>query len=108
MTMSHDVRSSLSPRYFQPRVRFGSTFSCAGLDAAGSIADAQLSDERKQQFDRGVSLIAQSAREPCAPQLHGVLKAQMARMHGRLHRGLRHQQTNQVISEEVHPDFFFV
>src|SRR5260370_33789562 len=97
MTMSHDVRSRLSPWYFQPGVWFGSTFSCSRLDAAGSVADTQLSDQRKQEVDCGVSLIAQTARHPCAPQLHCVLKTQMAWMHGGLRRGLRHQQTNQAI-----------
>src|SRR5580658_9253534 len=104
MTMGCNLRSSLSTRNFQPGVRFGSAFSRSGLDAAGSIGDAQLSNQREQDLDRGILMAAQPARDPLAPQLYGVLEAQGARMHGGLHCGLRHQQADQVIGEEMHPE----
>src|ERR1035441_9173762 len=108
MTMSHDVRSGLSSRFFQPRVRFGPTFSCSGFDASGPICDAQLSDQREQQINRGAGTMTQAAHDPLAPQLYGVLKTQMAWMHGSLRCGLRHQHADQVVGEEMHPEFLLV
>ena len=108
MTMSHDVLSGLSSRFFQPRIRFGPTFSCSGLDASGPIGDAQLSDQREQQINRGAGTMTQAAHDPLAPQLYGVLKTQMAWMHGSLRCGLRHQHADQVVGEEMHPEFLLV
>jgi hypothetical protein len=68
MTVSGDPPSRLRARDFQPRVRFGPTFSCSRLDAAGSVADAQLSDQREQQANRGIATITQPTRGPFAPQ----------------------------------------
>src|SRR5208282_1443088 len=102
MTIGCNLRSSLRAKNFQPGVRFWSTFARSGLDASGSVADAQLSNQREQQIDRGISMAAEPARDPFAPQLYGVLEAQRARMHGGLHRRLRHQQADQVIGEEMH------
>ena len=51
---------------------------------------------------------AQSTSGPFTPQLQRVFEAQCAWMHGRLLRRLSHQQTDQVVREEMHPDFLFV
>src|SRR5882757_6373888 len=108
MTVSGDPQSRLRPWDFQPRVRFGSALSCSRLDASWSVADAQLSDQREQQANRGVATITQPTRGPFGPQLHGVFETQLAWVHGGCDRGLRHEQADQVVGEEVYPDFLFV
>jgi hypothetical protein len=57
MTMSSDQLSRLGPWNFQPRARLGSTFSPSRLEASGSVADAQLSNQCEQQVDRGANRV---------------------------------------------------
>src|SRR5271155_4076073 len=102
MTMGNNLRSSLRARNFQPGIWFGPTFSRSGFDASWSITDAQLSNEREQQLDRGMLSAAQPACDPFAPELYGVLEAQRARVNSRLDRSLCHQQADQVVGEEMH------
>src|ERR1019366_8919600 len=108
MTMAGYLASSLSARNFQPRVRFGSSFARSGLDSTRSVADSELRDQREQDGDIAGSVTAQSARDPFRPQLHGVLKTQLARMYVGVEGGLCHEQADQIVGEQVHPDFLFV
>ena len=42
---------------------------------------------------------------PCNPDLDGVLEAELARQSIGERRGLGHHQTNEIVGEQVDPDF---
>jgi len=44
---------------------------------------------------------------PCLPELHGVLEAQGSWQHIGQQGGLRHDEANQVVVQQVNPHFFF-
>jgi len=97
------LSTSTPSRHFQPRVGFGPTFSGAGFDTTWPIAHTQLSNQSEQEFQGVFAVIAQPVRDPSAPQLHSVFKAERAGMSGSFLRSLRHQQTDQVVGEKVDP-----
>ena len=50
-----------------------------------------------------ISTQIDAMRGPFGPQLYGVLEAQLSRMNAGIHSGLRHQQTDQVVGEQMNP-----
>ena len=53
-------------------------------------------------------MIAQPMRDPFAPQLHCVFETERTRMDRGLLRSLRHQQADEVVRQEVDPDFLHI
>jgi hypothetical protein len=102
------LSTSAPSRNFQPRVGFGPTFPCAGLNTTWSVAHPQLPNQSEQKFLGCVATIAQAACDPFAPQLNGVFETERARMSGGFLRRLRHQQADQIVGQKVDPDLFFV
>ena len=105
MSISTHSFSSLSPGPFQPGVGLGPTFSSTRLYSSGPIADGRLCDEPEQSVRIGTQIDAM--RSPLGPKLHGVLEAQLPRMNIRIKSCLRHQQADQVIGEQMNPQFLF-
>ena len=97
--MDLDFLARLGTRNLQPGIGRGSSLSHSRLDAPRPIADPALGDQRKQApaILRG----RQTPRDPLRPQLHGVLEAQVTRVDAGIARGLRHQQPDQVVRQQV-------
>lgn len=100
--MNSDFRASLRTRNLQARVGFGPAFARSGFDLARSVTDSRLRDQRKQNSDTTVAVAAQTGRDPLRPYLRGVLKTQLARMHGGVGGGLRHEQADRIIGEQMY------
>ena len=101
MSISAHSFTSFLPRHFQPGVRLGSTFAGARFYSSGAVADGQLRDEPEQSV--GISAQIDTMRGPFRPQLYGMLEAQVSRVNIGIQRRLRHQQTDQVVGEQVNP-----
>src|SRR6202021_3447357 len=87
------------PGHLEPGEGFGGAFWNSGLDSAGSVADRALRDEPKEFAGLGAS-------GPATPHLHGVFEGQLARIHTRRVRRLSHEQTDQVVGQQAHPQLF--
>src|ERR1700691_3517478 len=101
MSISTHSFTSLGPRSWQPGIGLGSAFAGTRFYSSGSVADGGLCNESEQGVRIGPQIDAM--RGPFGPQLHGVFEAQLPRMNIRIQCGLRHQQTDQVISEQMNP-----
>jgi hypothetical protein len=101
--MRTDVVASFGARDFEPGIGLGSTFAGAWFDAPGPLTDGRLGHESEQGGGVGVDLNATC--RPFAPQLHGMFEAQLARVDIGLEGRLRHQQPDQVVGEQIHPQF---
>lgn len=105
MTMSAYLSAGLSPRYFEPRKWFGSPFACPWLDAPGSVADSTLTDQLEQFRVPGSVQGRQVLRGPRRPHLYCMFEAHLARLNTSIVRRLRHQQVDEVVSEQIYPKF---
>src|ERR1035437_586014 len=103
MSIPAHLFTSLVARDFQPRIGFGSAFLRPRFDASWPVADGELSDEAEQGGRIGSEIDAM--RGPLGPPLYGVFEAQLPRVKAGLECGLRHQQTDQVIGEQMDPQF---
>jgi adenylate cyclase len=106
VTVALDLSSSVGARDLQPRVGLGSSFSHSRLDTARPIAHPALGDQCEQSptVIRG----RQTARDPLRPQLHRVLEAQATRVHAGVAGGLRHEQADHVVGQQMDPQLFLV
>ena len=106
MPVDFDFLARLVTRNLQPGIGLGSSLSHSRLDAPRPIADPALGDQRKQApaILRG----RQTPRDPLRPQLHGVLEAQVTRVDAGIARGLRHQQPDQVVRQQMDPQLLLV
>ncbi len=82
----------------EPGVGLRSSLSLPGLDAIGAMPDLGLCDQIEQR-----GLDRRSAQDPLGPQLAGVLEAQAAWVDPGMVGGLRHQQSDQVVRQQMHP-----
>ena len=105
MSISAYSFTSLGARYFQPRIGLGSAFSRPRFDSPRPVAHPVLSNEPEQGVRIGAQIDAVCG--PLGPQLHGMLEAQLPRMNVRIERRLCHQQADQVIGEQMNPQFLF-
>lgn len=103
MSISAYWFTSLGARYFQPGIGLGPAFSHPWFDAPRSVTNHVLSHEPEQ----GIRIRAEidAVRSPFASQLHGMFEAQLPRMNVRIERRLRHQQTDQIVGEQMNPQF---
>ena len=103
MSISTQSFTSLDPRSFQPRIGLGSAFTGMRFYSSGPITDGRLRDEAEQ----GVRISTQidAMRGPFGPQLRGVFEAQLPRMNAGIQRRLRHQKTDQIVGEQMNPQF---
>ena len=97
-----------STRHLQPLVRFGAALARPRFYSTRVIADLLLRDRLEK--DRGVrgSHAGETAAEPFGPQLHRMLEAQLPRMHAGLQSRLGHQKADQIVGEQVNPQFLGV
>src|SRR3989344_7321601 len=105
MSIETYLSASLSPRYFQPRVGLGSSLAGPWFYSSGSVAHFQLGDQPEQDGVLRYWIAAQTPGSPFRPQLHGMFEAQLAWVYVGVERRLRHEQADQVVSEQVHPQF---
>ena len=103
MTMDGYLAASLSPGYFQPRVGLGSSFARPRLYSVGPVAHFQLGDQPEQCGVVQRRIVREPLRSPLHPHLHGVFEAEFARVYAGTERCLRHEQTNQVVGEQMNP-----
>ena len=105
-TMALYFAPSLRTRNLQPWVGFGSSLSHSRLNASGPVAHPALGDQGEQSPAalRG----RHPSRDPLGPQLHGVLEAQTARVHAGIAGGLRHEQSDHVIGQQMDPQLLLV
>src|SRR5271166_5264986 len=87
------------PRHFVPGERFGAPFTSSGLDSTGPVADWALRDESEE-------LARLSAAGPAAPHLHRVFEGEFAWVQTRRMRRLRHEQPDQIVGQQGHPQLF--
>src|ERR1019366_704757 len=104
MSIPTHIFTSLVARDFQPRIGLGSAFARPWLDASWSVADGRLSDEPEQRGRVGGQIYAMCG--PLGPELHGMFEAHLPRVNAGLACGLCHQQTDQVVREQMNPQFF--
>ena len=102
--MFSNVLSHDRARFGEQRIGFRSSFQGARLDSAGAITDALLGDEDKQAIEL-VVVDRVGLMSPGDPDLHGVLEAELARQSMGEQRGLGHHQANEIVGEQVDPDF---
>src|SRR5690606_30686010 len=67
-----------------------------------SAAHGELCEEPKE-FGGVGRIVVQDSGGPFGPHLHGVFEAHLAWMQAGIVRGLRHQQADQVVGQQVHP-----
>lgn len=96
----------LFSRHLQPLIRFRASFSRARLEATGSITDFSLRDRAEEDFVGYGGETDKAQSNPFAPKLHGMLEAQLSRMHAAVQCRLRHQQSDQVVSQQIDPQLF--
>ena len=106
MTMLLYMLASLGARRFQPRVGFRPSFPHPRLDAYGSMADPALGDQREQAL--AILRVRQASRALLCPQLHRVLEAQLTRVYAGIAGGLRHEQPDDVVGQQMDPQLFLV
>lgn len=104
MSTETHLFTSFFARDFQPWIGFGSAFARPGFQAPGAIAGARLRNESEQGSEVGVAIHA--TRRPPDPQLYGVFETQFPRVNVGTHGRLRHEQTDQVIREQMNPQLF--
>ena len=100
------VLTSLGAWHLQPRVGFGPSFSHSGLNTSGPTADLALSDQREQPL--AIIRAAKPSRQPLRPHLHRVLEAQASWIDVGIAGGLRHEQSDHVVGQQVDPQLFLV
>ena len=98
--------ASLNARRHQPRVGFRSSFSHSRLDACGSISNLALGDQGEQL--PAILRRRQTSRDPLRPQLQGVFEAQLVRVHTGIAGGLRQEQTDHVVGQQMDLQLFLV
>lgn len=106
MTVLRYMSASVGARHLQPGVWFWPSFSHSRLDAPGPMADLALGDQREQPLV--VLRRRQPSRQPLRPELHRVLEAQAARVHVGIAGGLRHEQSNHVVGQQMDPQLLLV
>ena len=94
--------------HLQPLVWFGTALARPRFYATRAIADLLLRDRLEK--DRGVrdSHAGETMAKPFGPQLHRMLEAQLPRMHAGLQSRLGHQKADQIVGEQVNPQFLGV
>src|SRR5450631_115746 len=105
MAMLTYVPARPSSRYFEPRERFGSSLASSWFYASRSIADSELRDEPEELSVLCHSQGRQRLRRPSRPHLHRMFEAQLARLDTGAVRRLCHEQSDQVVGEQIHPQF---
>ena len=103
--MFSDARSGGVTRFSEQGVGFAPSFDCSGLDAPGTIAHPLLGDEDKQAIELVVVVDTLGVLSPSDPDLHSVLETELARQAMGKQGGLGHHQTNEIVGEQVDPDF---
>src|SRR4051812_171882 len=106
MSITTYLSTSFSPRHFQPLVRFRTSFARPRLESTGSVADSKLPNRSKQGFVVRCFKAGQPGRDPFSPYLHGMFEAQLTRVHASLQGRLDHQQTDQVVCQQIDPKLF--
>jgi hypothetical protein len=83
--------------------RLGPAFALPGLDPSGPEPDARLCDEQQRSmYEHPVGTVT-AALVPADPDLHGEFGAELTRYLIGEQCGLRHQQSDQVVGEQVDP-----
>ncbi len=92
-----------NPRDLQPREWLGSRLAGTGFDAFGPIGDSELRDEPEEFHVVPGGQGCRRLRRPGRPDLHCMFETQLARLNARSVRGLRHEDTDQVIGKQIDP-----
>src|SRR5258707_3942144 len=103
MSIDAYLSVSLGPRYLQPRVRLRSSLAGTGFYSSGPVAHFQLGDQAEQEGVAPFGALTQALRSPLGPQLYSVFEADLTRVYTSVVRRLRHQQANQVVSQQANP-----
>ena len=106
MTMPLEVSADLVARLFQPRAGFGPSLSHSWLEPSGPINHLALGDQREQP--PVVAHGRQTSRELIDTQLHGVFEAQLTQVDTGMAGGLRHEQADHVVGQQMDPQLFLV
>ena len=106
MTMPLEVSASLVAILFQPRAGFRPSLTHSWLEPSGPINHLALGDKREQT--PVVAHGRQTSREPLDTQLHGVFEAQLTQVDIGMAGGLRHEQANHVVGQQMDPQLFLV
>ena len=87
-------------------IGFGSSLDGAGLNAAQAITDTLLGNEHQQFLElRGLASARCLMMIPGQAQLHGMFEAELAWQPVGQKRCLRHDQSNEIVGQQVDPDF---
>ena len=86
-------------------VGLGASLARPRLYSTGPIADLLLRDRVEE--DRGAfgGAGGETLSNPFGPELHRMFEAQLPRMHAGLHCRLGHQEADQIVGEQVYPEF---
>lgn len=103
--MFSDLLSGDYPGFGQQGKWFWTSFDGARLDASRSVADPLLCDQDEQRTEPAL-VIRSGVAIPGAPQLHGVFEAECAWVARTECRGLEHHQPDEVVGQQIDPDFF--
>ena len=103
--MHSDVLSGDRPGFGQQGKGFWSSLDGPWFDAPGTVTHALLRDQDKQRVALAVVRGAAAVMIPGDPQLQGVFKTEFARAARAEHRRLGHHQPDEVVGEQVNPDF---
>lgn len=83
----------------------GSSFDGARLDSTKALADLLLGDQHQQTGDCVLVANALILSIPRNPYLHSVLETDLTRQPMSEERGFGHHQPNEIVGEQVNPDF---
>lgn len=105
MPIFSDLLPSDSPGFGQQGKGFGTSFDGARLDASGSVAHTLLCDQDEQRTEPAL-VIRAGVAIPGAPQLQGVFEAEFAWVARAERSCLDHHQPDEVVGQQIDPDFF--
>lgn len=105
MPIFSDLLSGDCPGFGQQGKWFWTWFAGARLDASGSVPDPLLSDQDDPRTEPAL-VIRFGVAIPGAPQLHGVFEAEFAWVARTECCGLDHHQPDEVVGQQIDPDFF--
>jgi hypothetical protein len=105
--MLTDCLASGCPWLSEQWERLGSAFEGARLNAPGAQTDPRFGNHLQHSAHGGrLARTVVTAQAPGEPDLHGVLEAELARdLVGQQGR-LGHQEPDDVVGEQIHPEFF--
>src|SRR6266702_3839405 len=106
MSITTYLPPSFSTRDLQPLVGFWASFTRPRLESTGTVADSKLRDRAKQDLVVRCCNAGQPTSNPFGPYLHGMFEAQLTWIHACLQRRLSHQQTDQIVGQQIDPQFF--